>query len=404
MVTTARSLRQDVHVIGFIGGAHFTSHFLQLCLPPLFPLIREELGVSWAELGVVMSVFYASSGVGQTIAGFLVDRVGAERVLIGGTALFATAIGLAGLAPTYVLLLPVAMLAGLGNCVYHPADFAIVNASVEPRRLGRAYSLHSISGNLGWAAAPAVVVGLSAVIGWRGALVTVGGLGLLVAAALASQRTVVVDHREPVRRAASRPGRGVVGPLLTAPIVVAFFYFALLAMALIGLKTFAVPALVTLYDAPLALATGVLTALLLGNAAGILAGGFVADRMRRHEMVAAAGMLVAAVLTVGVATAAPPPTLLAPILGLAGFAMGLTSPARDMLVRSATATTASGKVYGFVYSGLDLGAALTPLLFGWLLDRGEPRAMFLVVAGVMVLTILTIVQIRRQAAPVPART
>jgi MFS family permease len=108
-------------------------------------------------------------------------------------------------------------------------------------------------------------------------------------------------------------------------------------------------------------------------------------------------------MTLSIATGALPLALLAVAMVLAGFCLGVTSPSRDMLVRAATPRGASGKVYGFVYSGLDLGSSITPLVFGWLLDLGAPRTIFVVAAGLMLLTIVTVVQIRRHGAPAGAR-
>jgi MFS transporter, FSR family, fosmidomycin resistance protein len=392
--------RNDVRVIGLIGAAHFFSHFFQLTLPPLFPLLKEVWGVPYVALGLAMSVFYGASGIGQTISGFLVDRVGAHRVLLGGMGLFSASIALAGLVPTYWLLLPVALLAGLGNSVFHPADYSILNASVDPRRIGRGYSVHSISGNLGWAVAPSVVVGLTAHFGWRVALVTVGAAGLAVVCVLATQLRALVGGRavEPPKTTAGREVR----LLLTAPILSAFAYFALIATALIGLQTFGVTALMRVYDTPLSLATGALTAFLVGGAAGILAGGLLADRTHRHDVVAVAGLVTAAAFMMLLATGALAPTLLPIILGLTGFCHGATGPSRDMLVRAATPPGASGKVFGFVYSGLDLGSCLTPLAFGWLLDHGDPRMLFVAVGILMLCTIATVVQVRRSARIAPA--
>ena len=396
---------RDAHVIGVVGAAHFTSHFFHLALPPLFPLLRDELGVSYTALGLVVAFFYAASGLGQTVAGFLVDRFGARPLLLAGMLLLAGAIGAGGLVTSYWMLLAVALVAGLGNSVFHPADYAILNASVQPRRLGRAYSVHGVGGSLGWATAPPVVVGLTQVLGWRGALLGVGALGVLATLAVASQSAIFVDHRDarPVRREREGGLAGDLRLLLVRPILVAFVYFALLAGALIGLQAFSVPAILAAYDAPLAIATGSLTALLLGSAAGILAGGLLADRTSRHDLVAATGMALAAGFTLVVATGAPAPVVLPVVMGLAGFCVGATSPARDMLVRAAAPAGASGKVYGFVYSGFDLGSAIVPLGLGWLLDRGEPRAVFVALAAVMLVTIVTVVQVRRHAAPAAAR-
>ncbi len=390
----------DIRIISFVAAAHFFSHFFQLTLPPLFPLLKEVWGVPYVALGLAMSAFYGASGIGQTVSGFLVDRVGAHRVLLGGMALFSASVALAGLVPAYWLLLPVALLAGLGNSVFHPADYSILNASVDPRRIGRGYSVHSISGNLGWAVAPTVVVGLTAHFGWRVALVTVGAVGLAVVGGLATQLRAFVGGRpaEPARTTTGREVR----LLLTAPILSAFAYFAFIATALIGVQTFGVTTLMRIYDTPLGLATGALTAFLVGGATGILAGGLLADRTRRHDIVAVAGLVTAAGLMMLLATGAVAPALLPVVFGLTGFCHGATGPSRDMLVRAATPPGASGKVFGFVYSGLDLGSCLTPLAFGWLLDHGDPRLLFVAVALLMLCTIGTVVQVRRSAQPAPA--
>ena len=397
--TAPSSLRRDVHVIGLIAVAHFFSHFFQLTLPPIFPLLKTVFGVPYVALGLAMSVFYGASGIGQTLSGFLVDRIGAPRVLLGGMALFASSVALAGLVPSYWMLLPVALLAGLGNSVFHPADYSILNASVDPRRIGRGYSVHSISGNLGWAVAPTVVVGLTASSGWRAALVTVGALGLVMVGVLASQRAAFGRSRHDTR------GQGAVAHLrllLSAPILAAFAYFAFIATALIGVQTFGVTGLMRVYDTPLALATAALTTFLLGGAAGILVGGFLADHTRRHDVVAVGGLVVAAAFMMLLASGALAPSLLPVILGLTGFCHGATGPSRDMLVRAATPPGASGKVFGFVYSGLDLGSCLTPLAFGWLLDHGDPRMLFVAVGVLMLGTIGTVIQVRRSAQPAPA--
>jgi FSR family fosmidomycin resistance protein-like MFS transporter len=391
--------------MGLVGGAHFVSHFFQLTLPPLFPLLRNDLGVSYVQLGFLMSLFYAASGIGQTASGFLVDHWGARRVLPMGMALLGAGMAFAGMAPSYLGLAAAALLGGLGNSVFHPADYSIFNASISPGRLGRAYGVHSICGNFGWVLAPTVVVGLSAAVGWRAALVTVGVLGIAAAVALSTQGEVLDDRRESagLRGVPSSGWTGSVKLLMATPILVAFAYFALLAMSQIGIQTFSVSALVNIYDAPLALATGALTAFLLGSSGGILVGAFLADRTRRHDVVAGSGMFLGAVASLVIASAAPPMALLPVVMALAGVCLGATSPSRDMLVRAATPPGASGKVYGFVYSGLDLGSSLTPLLFGWMLDHGEARMIFVASAGFMLLTIATVAQVRRHAAPAGIR-
>jgi MFS transporter, FSR family, fosmidomycin resistance protein len=292
------SLKGDVRIMTLVGGAHFISHFFQLTLPPLFPLLRDVFAVSYTELGLLMGLFYAASGIGQTGSGFLVDHFGARRVLPCGMALLAGAMGVAGMAPAYWALALAAVLGGLGNSVFHPADYSIFNASVSPPRLGRAYSIHGICGNLGWAVAPAVVVGLAAPLGWRGSLLTVAVFGIAAAFSLSTQSATLADRVEPVHRgAATSPGlRGSIGLLFAPSILTAFVFFALIATSLIGIQTFSVAAMVKLFDAPLGLATGALTAFLLGSAVGILIGGFLADRTTRHDLVAGCGLILVSCL------------------------------------------------------------------------------------------------------------
>jgi MFS transporter, FSR family, fosmidomycin resistance protein len=394
----------DVRIIALVAAAHMVSHFLQLTLPPLFPLLKSEFDVPYVALGLVMTAFYAASGFGQTVSGFLVDRFGARRILLTGMTVFAVAIGVTGLVPSYWMLLPVAAVAGAGNSVFHPADYAIFNASVSSRWLARAYGIHSILGTVGWVVAPVVVVTVAGIAGWRTALLVAGSLALLAALVVAQATRPLAGHQELRGRPAAQPLVADVRLLLSAPIVAAFAYFTLMATALIGIQTFAVTAMVTIYGAPIGLATGALTAFYLGNAGGILVGGILADRTHRHDVVAATGMLLAAVFTMVVGTGGVMVALLSLVMGLAGLSLGLSAPSRDMLVRGATPRGASGKVFGFVYSGLDVGSLAGPPVYGWLLDRGEPRAMFVVVAVLMVVTIATVVHVRRQggAAPAPA--
>lgn len=392
----------DFRIIALIGAAHMTSHFLQLALPPLFPVLREAFGVPYVALGLVMTVFYAASGIGQTVSGFLVDRWGARRVLLAGMTLLAGATTAYGLAPTFWLLLPVAFVAGIGNSVFHPADYAIFNASVSTGRLARAYSVHGILGTLGWVVAPVVVVGVEHAAGWRTALVAAGGLALLTTLLVAWKTRPLAGHDELRGRPPTRPLVSDVRVLLSAPILAAFAYFTLLATALIGVQTFSVSGMVAIYGAPIALATGALTAFYLGNAGGVLAGGVLADRTERHDVVAASGMLAAAVLVLIVGSGGVQAAGLTAIMAVAGLSMGVTSPSRDVLVRRATPRGASGKVFGFVYSGLDLGSLAMPPVYGWLMDHGRPRAVFVVGAGLMVVTVFTVLQFRRRTAPTGA--
>jgi MFS family permease len=396
----AESFRRDARVIGVVGLGHGLSHFLQLALPPLFPLLRDAFGVSWTLLGFVAGAFYVASGAVQFAAGFAVDRIGARPVLIAGTAILASGTLAASLVPHAWWLFPCALLMGAGNGVFHPSDFAILNANVTPRRLGHAYSTHGVGGNLGYALAPIVSYGLGAAFGWRVALLAMGVVGLVVLGVLASQRRVLTSV--PADDARSHTLRGSVGLFVQPAILLCFGYFVLQTAAAVGLQTFLPPALNTGLAVPLVIATSAVTAYLLGGTAGIVAGGFLAVRTARHDRVAATGLLAGAALLALVAGDVVPLPLLVPLFAATGLCIGATGPSRDLIVRNATPKGAAGRIYGFVYSGLDLGAMLGPIWFGLMLDHGLAREVFFVIGALFVLAIATVVQVRRAGAPQPA--
>jgi MFS transporter, FSR family, fosmidomycin resistance protein len=409
MTAAATTLRQDVRVIGLIAFAHGLSHFYQLVVAVLFPLIKQDLGVSYAALGAATAAYYTVSGVCQTLAGFAVDRYGARRVLLIGLALCSLGVLLAGLAQSYAMLVVAFLVAGLGNSVFHPADFAILNARVDAKRLGYAFSFHGIGGTLGWALAPAFSYGLAALTSWHTALVAASALGVVMIGLIIANRSAI--HGLPRERSAQAEApttlRDDLRVLLATPVLMCFLYFLLLAAALIGLQNFGVAGMVALYHTPVALASSALTAFLVGGAAGILTGGYVAGRARRHDLVAAGGMFASSLAVLLLASGSLVPALIAPTLALAGFCSGLTNPSRDLLVRGATPPGASGKVYGFVYSGLDVGSMATPILYGWMLDRAMAAGLFYGVFAVLLLSVATVLQLpaRRRAASsaAPAR-
>jgi MFS family permease len=403
--TIAMEVRKDAWVIGLISLAHGFSHFFQLVLPPLFPLLVVDFGVSYQALGIVMMVFYGVSSLAQIGAGFMVDRFGARRILIGGLILFSGATALIGLVPSFYFLFPFAILAGLGNSVFHPADFALLNARVGSGRLGRAYGMHGIAGNIGWALAPPASVGLAALVGWRFALVALGCIGI-AAGLLLMTRDELGERGPPTRaRVAAHEAHKLSDSLrllIAKPILMCFAYFVLLSVSMVGLQTFEIPATMMLYDTSITVATTALTGFLVGGSVGIFAGGFLADRTTQHHLVAVAGILLASIGVAIIASGRIPVVSIVPILSLIGFALGATLPSRDLLVRQATPAGASGRTYGFVYSGLDVGGAAVPILFGALLDLRAPQWVFLVVCAAMLLSVATVLNMRPRSAPLPA--
>src|SRR5260221_4478973 len=389
----AESLRRYVRIIGLVGAARASSQFFHLALPPFFRLLRVEFDVSWTLLGLLVGVFYAASGVTQFTAGFVVDRIGARPVLLSGLALLACGTILAALAPGAYWLFPIVALMGVGNGLFPPADFAILNANVAPRRLGHAYSMHGVGGNIGYAMAPIVGYGLAAAFNWRVALACMGVAGMVALGVLASQRTFLTSHR--AHDAHTHTIKGSIALFAQPSIPLCFCYFMIQTMAAVGLQTFLPSALNAGLTVPLVLPTTAVTAYLLGGTGGIVAGGFLAARTTRHDRVAATGLLAGATLLGIVGTGVVPVPMIVPLFALTGFVMGTTGPSRDLIVRNATPKGAAGRVYGFVYSGLDLGAMVGPIWFGLMLDHALGREMFYVVAALLALAVGTVIRVRR---------
>lgn len=396
MSAVAAPLASDARTISLVAIAHAMSHFLQLFIAPLFPLIKDDLGVSYTALGAVTGLYYAVSGICQTLAGFAADRFGARRVLIFGTSLCVAGALLVGFAQSYEALIFAAIIGGVGNSVFHPSDFAILNARVSPGRLGFAYSWHSMAGSLGYAVAPLISVALAAAFGWHGAVYIAAGIGACVLA-------LVVLNSDYLEVAPTR-GKGRQGRLVddikvlgSVPVLMCFGYFLLIAFVFIAMQAFGVTTMIAMYGISAGLASAALTSYMAGSAAGIFVGGFVAARGWKPTYVAAGGMGASAALMFLIGLGLFPGIALPLILALAGFVGGITQPSRDLIVRQTTPKGSTGAVYGFVYSGLDLGSVVAPVYFGWLLDGGSASAVFLSSAAVLVVTILTVLQL-------PART
>jgi len=365
-------LRQDAAVIGLVGLAHGTSHFSHLLLAPLFPVFIRDFGLSFSDVGLLMTVFFIISGVGQALAGFLVDRVGARPVLFAAISCFLVASLVASQATSYAGLMAVAMLAGLGNAPFHPADFTILNQRVSPQRLGYAFSAHGLTGNLGWALAPAFLVGITSLADWRTAYLGAAVLYVGVLALLFWQRDKLRTEVVPRSTAASRAASGGDLAFMRLPVVWwCFAFFLLSTMTLAVIQSFAPSIMKAVHGVSVEVATLTVSAYMLCGALGMLVGGFVAaaNPMSSDRIVAlamAAGALLLLVCATG--WLGGQGTLVA--LAITGFAVGVGGPSRDMMIKKATPKGATGRVYGTVYSGLDLGFALSPALFGLLMDRG----------------------------------
>ncbi len=397
--TTTPNARTDLEVISLVGFAHGTSHFFHLLLPSLFPWLMGEFALSFTQAGALMTVFFIISGVGQAASGFVVDRFGAQRVLWAGIALFALSGVVLGLASSYVMLCVAAGLAGLGNCVFHPADFTILNRHVSPARLGHAFSVHGLSGNLGWAAAPVFLTAIASATNWRVAAFAASGVALAALALLIVRRGAIadLDAAHAARPKSVEAGGSTFAFLNSRAVWLCFAFFFVSTAAFGAILNYAPSVLNHLYGLSLAVGASALTAYLLGGAGGIVVGGFLAANNRAHERIIALVLTSAAVLSLVLASGVLPAWSVAAFMALIGFSAGIAGPSRDLLVRKAATSRfgqgAYGRVYGFVYSGLDIGLAAAPLIFGPLMDAAMFVAVLVGVALLQGLAVLTALRV-----------
>lgn len=405
MAPGAVPLARDARIVGVVAFAHAVSHFFHLIVAPLFPWIRAEFGYSYAELGFLMTVFFVVSGAGQALAGFVVDRFGAQRTLLVGLACLSAGAVAFGTAGGYGGLLAGAVLTGLGNAVFHPVDFWLINHRVSVGRLGPAYSAHGLSGSLGWAAAPVFLVGLAVPFGWRAAVLAAAWLPVVTIALVLAQRSLLA--------APDAADTGVAddlppGPRDEPPALLAFLrlpalwwcfaFFTFVAIALGTVQTFAPVVFLGGYGLSAPHAALSVTVYMLGSAAGMIAGGWLVLRHQRLEANIAAALTVAGISAIVVGLGAVPGAAALALMVVMGFGSGLSGPSRDMLIRSAAPPGATGRVYGVVYSGLDVGIAIAPLAFGGLLDAGLYTEAFFGIAAAFFAAVFAAGRVSSRAA------
>ena len=386
--------RQDMKILGLISTGHFMSHFYILALPPLFVFLAADFNVGFAELGLVMTVIFGTSAVAQIPMGFIVDRLGSRKVLTAGLIIMSAAVALIGFAQAFWQLIPLAMMIALGNSVFHPCDYAILNSSISGSRMGRAFSIHTFAGHLGSAVAPATMIILSSQFGWRVALALAGLFGILVMFALATQWSSLHDDaiaKKSDKKVQADPGvKDGWALLFSAPMMLFLLFFGVLSMSAAAIQSFFVTAMTSLHATPVAAASLVLTVYLFCSAGGILIGGEISDRTKRHDIVAAVVFVISALITACIAWFDLSLALLVAIMAIMGLGQGIIRPARDMMVRAASPKGSTGKVFGFVSSGIAGGAALAPIPFGYLLDIGKPEWVFYLLSIFMIVALFTV--------------
>ena len=396
---SARPLRLDAGVIGLVGLGHLTSHFSQLLLAPLFPWLKEAFAVTYAQLGFLMTIFFVVSCAVQALSGFVVDRFGPRPILFGGLGLLGFAALGYSVSTSYAMLAGFAVVGGIGNGVFHPADYTLLNRKVSASRLGHAYSVHGITGSLGWALAPALVVSLTFAFSWRIALAVAGVLVFAVLVLLMLQRDKLA--LQPVAPAASASAAGGNLDFLKIPAVwMCFAFFFWNAIVLSVVQAFAPEAARQLHGMALSLVAVCLTVYMVCAAGGMVLGGFLAADPARCERIVGIGYGLAAAVALVLALGSLAPGVVPVLFGLMGFASGMAGPSRDLLVKRSTPENATGRVYGVVYAGLDIGQAVSPLVFGALMDHGQYRGVLLGLAltqGVLIASAFNVRRVRRTA-------
>ena len=398
--TTPVDLKRDATVISLVGLAHGISHFFHMILAPLFPWIKEEFQLSYSELGLLMTAFFVVSGIGQALAGFIVDKVGARNVLFFGVSCLGLSALLLSGAQNYAMLMSGAMLAGAGNSVFHPSDYTLLNKRVSPARLGHAFSVHGISGNLGWAAAPVFLVSIAGLSSWRTALFCAALLPTIVLCALFWHRhllqTEIAHESQSAMHAAtpvSREKEGLLDFMKLPAVWMCFGFFFVTAMALGAIQSFSSPGLQAMYGMSLTSATTAYTLYMLASALGMLWGGFLAAKATNPDKTIAMAFSFAGLFSFLLATGLAHSTVAVMLMALIGFGAGIAGPSRDLMIRAAAPKNATGRVYGIVYSGLDSGSALAPLIFGAIMDGNHPSWLFIGVGLFQMLAILTAINV-----------
>ena len=389
MATSSASLARDIRVTSVISGGHMFSHYYFMVFGPIMPLLAAELNFTYTMLAAILSAYSFSSFAVQTPFGFLVDKYGARGPLISGLFIMGASIAGLGFASEFWHFIVLYSIAGMANSVFHPADYAILSASVNNSRMGRAFGAHLFSGHFAWVICPGTMLGAVALWGWRGAFIAVGLVGVAYALFMLTQWAALEDGRD-ARAAAKRLKSEEnktkkhdpeslhegIRLLLTFPIVMCMLFFVFLTLGFTGIRTFFVAAMEVMNGMSLANSNGALTGFIIGSTIGITVGGVLADKIGPQIWLAAVSLVGAGILIIVSGTVPMTTVMLFAVMTLAGTFLGLLLPSRDLLVRQVTPDGSMGKVMGFLSTGMMGAAAVAPLIFGYFLDLGQPLWVF----------------------------
>lgn len=370
--------RRDWTIISLLGLIHSSSHFFQLIIPTLFVYLSHDYGYDYVQLGFLVSCFYLVSCLGQASSGFIVDRIGPAPVMFFGLGAFVVSACLLALAPNYAILVLAALVGGIGNSIFHPVDYTIINHRVSTARLGHAYSVHGFTGYLGWAATPLFITLLASAYGWRFAVLMAALLiGVLLLLSI-WQRELWGKAPEITEASASAPSQSIGTTLVflirQPALWGAFLFFAFSSAGLSAVQNYSIPLLSNVYGLTQVLAGSTLSAYMVAAALGMIGGGFLVGANKKTERIIFIMLCLAGVFMLLLALNIVNASLAIVLVVLGGVCSGVAAPSRDMLIRSVTPKGATGSVYGLVYSGMDVGAAIAPVVFGQLVDAHFDKA------------------------------
>ncbi|NKB20712.1 MAG: MFS transporter [Alphaproteobacteria bacterium] len=385
--STGTTVGTEIRILGLIGTGHFMSHFYNLTLPLLITFLAADFGYNPAQLGIFIAAFAIAAALAQLPVGLLVDKIGARAILFSGLTLEAVSIGAMAFADSYTMLIALAVTAGLGHSVFHPADYAIMNSSIDESRIGRAFSMHTVTGTAGSALAPVTITFLAALWDWRLALIAVAGFGMITAVVVASQAHILKDQvagkKKPEKALKRRPVRSAKANLrllITPSVLVLFAFFLVTTMVTSGIQAFGIFTLVELHSVAKTTASTALTAFLIASAFGVIVGGWLADKTPRHGLVATISFMATAVALVVIGEINMPVFALLAVFASIGILQGLVRPARDMMVRTAMPPGTAGTIFAFMSTGRLIGSAITPVIVGLMITNDMTDKVFMLLA------------------------
>lgn len=367
--------------------AHWVSHVHMIAIPALLPFLPEFFDVGYLELGFGATLFMLITLIFQVPFGFIVDTYGAKRLL--GLALVTSALAFFSLAlfPNIIWFMVIMAVLGLVNTVYHPADYSLLAQITPEAKLGRAFSYHTFSGNLGTAMTPGIMLAAAQFGGVPFAFLVAGLLSLVAAyvldplhKAVGRGRYYLFVHSVEVLQKVEPKGEDRAWQKQRRNLVTQIFimttFFTLVVASTRPIEQFGQIALIEGYGFSEENATLLVTVFLFALAFGVLIGGRVADKTDRHGMIAAGSYAVGTGLTLLIAVSTFSLNALLAIFIVAGLLIGMIAPSRDMMVKKIAPPGTEGRMFATVSTGFHIGGAVVPVVMGWFMDHGMPQWIF----------------------------